>query len=444
MPIRNFNEAEQFLFGSIPKASTRLFPGELGLERTKFLLRLLSNPQEKVRIVHIAGTSGKGSTAYLISIMLQSLRFKVGLHLSPHLIDIRERVQINNAFVSKEKFVANLNAILPAIQKTARSRFGSPTYFEILVALAFFTFAKERVDYAVMETGLGGLFDATNAVRSRLKLAVFTKIGFDHARILGVTLGAIAFQKAGVIGFGNTVISIEQKSLVRNVLERAARRAKTRVSYVQYSKDYRGISIDMRGTRFSFRGRDIRLGLIGAHQAENCALALAAVGYLAARDKFALDERVVERALERARFVGRFDVRRIRGKTVIFDGAHNPQKMHAFIDTLRALYPRKKISFLLAFKKGKDWKRMLKEIIPIARNITLTSFFVANQDWAHRSEDPARIAAFLKSLNIKHIEISEDVKKAFKTTLRNSPSPLVVTGSLYLLGEVYERADLRY
>ena len=151
--------------------------------------------QEKLNIIHVAGTSGKGSTCYLISSLLKFHGFKVGLHQSPHLTDVRERFQMNNKIISEEEFIFYLNKIIPIINMVGKTFHGSLTYFEILVGLAYFIFYDKKIDYVVMETGLGGWFDATNVVERPDKLAVLTTIGLDHANILGKTIEEIALQK---------------------------------------------------------------------------------------------------------------------------------------------------------------------------------------------------------------------------------------------------------
>ncbi|HEX7542763.1 MAG TPA: bifunctional folylpolyglutamate synthase/dihydrofolate synthase, partial [Patescibacteria group bacterium] len=168
--IKNFHQAEKYLNLHIPKGFEQTFSGELGLKRAKYFLHLLGDPQEKLKIIHVAGTSGKGSTCYLISSLLAGQGFKVGLHQSPHLTDVAERFQINNQIISKEEFIFYLNKIIPTINIVGKTFHGLPTYFEILVGLAYLIFYEKKVDYAVMETGLGGWYDGTNIVSRSDKL----------------------------------------------------------------------------------------------------------------------------------------------------------------------------------------------------------------------------------------------------------------------------------
>lgn len=418
MTINTFQQAEKFLALHIPKNSQQTFPGELGLKRAKYFLKLLGNPQEKLKIIHVAGTSGKGSTCYLISTLLSSQGFKVGLHQSPHLIDVTERFQTNNQNISKEDFVDYLNKIIPIINMVGKTFHGPLTYFEILVGLAFFIFSEKKVDYAVMETGLGGKYDGTNVVERPDKLSVITKIGLDHTSILGKKIEEIAFQKAMIINEKSQAISIYQEPEVEKVIRKVAEKKKANIVFIG-----RGIA------------RNARTGMIGDYQQENANLALESVKFLSKRDGFIIDEKKIETVFHTAKFPGRFDIKKINGKTVIFDGAHNPQKMEAFINSLIKKYPKKKFNFLLAFKKGKDYQEMLNIILRTAvSKIIVTSFFTENQDMINQSEDTNNIINVIKNINFITIT---NLKTAWKTILKEE-SPIVVTGSLYLVGEIFK------
>ncbi len=423
MIIRTFKQAEQFLALHIPNNSQQRFPGEVGLERAKCLLHLLGDPQNKLKIIHVAGTSGKGSTCYLISSLLESQGFKVGFHQSPHLTDVRERFQTGNQIISKKEFIFYLNKIIPMVNMVGKTFHGSLTYFEILVGLAYLIFSDKKVDYAVMETGLGGWYDATNVVSRPDKLAVLTKIGFDHTNILGKTIKEIALQKAMIINEKSQAISIDQEPSVKKVFEKVAKEKKAKIIFV---------------------GRDgacpvctFKMGLIGDYQKENAGLALAVVNFLSKRDGFLIDQKKAVRVFEKAHFPGRFEIKNIKGKTVIFDAAHNPQKMAAFTKALIKKYPGRKFNFLLAFKSGKDYKKMLKIIIPWADSITLTSFFTENQDMINLSEKPTMIGQQLRKIGFNNFTVIPSTQKAWEIIL-NKKEPIVVTGSLYLIGEIYK------
>lgn len=442
MKILTFPQALKFLYQHIPKKTQKKYPGSFGLERTKYLLELLDNPQEKIKIIHIAGTSGKGSTAYLTSLFLHSLGFKTGLHTSPHLMDVRERFQIDNQMINKKEFVKNLNSIIPAIDKVKASKYGSPTYFEILVSLAYNIFFQNKVNYAVIETGLGGLYDGTNVVKRDDKLSIITKIGFDHTSILGNSLREIAYQKAKIINKKSRAISISQKKEAHDEIKKVSKSADAYIYFVEEENNYANVHISANKTVFDFNFSDcvfnnIELSLIGKHQVENCSLALAAIYLLQQRDKFQIDEKKLRQAASRAYFPVRFEICKYKDKTIVIDGAHNPQKMQVFIDNLKTIFPKQKCLFLLALKKDKDALNILKQVIPIANKIILTSFFAKNQDWQHVSYKPEELMSICQQLNFQNYLIINDNQQALKTALNETNNIFVITGSFYLIGELY-------
>lgn len=415
MELRTFKQAENFLYSQIPSMEKRKFPGEIGLIRTKYLMKLLENPQEKVKVIHLAGTSGKGSTAYLTSHILQELGFKTGLSLSPHLIDIRERFQVNGKFLKKQKFVNYVNQIIPIFEKMKKNyKYGAPTYFELVQAIGFCIYEKEKVDYAIIETGMGGTYDASNVVKSKNKVCVITRIGLDHTRILGSTLAKIVKQKVGIIQKGNPVLALKQRDNVNMVINKRAKKVGTKVFFVNNQKD-------------------ITTSLKGDFQKENAGIALAVVQHVSKRDKFDFDKTKIINALNSARFPGRFDIRKYKNKTLIIDGAHNPQKMKAFIRSLKKVYPNEKFTFLVAFKKGKKYKKMFSLILDIADKIYVTRFFQGKTNMP-QSEDPEEMVMFLKKEGFKAAFVLKDLDQL-------EGSRVVVTGSLYLAGETYELID---
>jgi dihydrofolate synthase/folylpolyglutamate synthase len=197
------------------------------LLRIRRLLNELGNPQNKIQVIHIAGTSGKGSTSTILSTILTSQGFKTGLFISPHMISLNERIQINNLNISDEDFINVYEKVKTIIIKINKKEEQEVTFFEALTAMAFYHFAEQKVDYAVIETGLGGIVDPTNIVEDKDKIAIITKIGFDHTDILGKTLTLIAKQKAGIIHNKNVCISAAQKPQVTKVLESACQSTKS-------------------------------------------------------------------------------------------------------------------------------------------------------------------------------------------------------------------------
>ncbi len=414
-----YQQTLDYLYSFIPEGKQRVFPGETGLLRTHYLLNQLGNPQNKLKVIHIAGTSGKGSTAFMISQLLKSQGFTVGLQLSPHLVDIRERFQINNNLISHDEFCRYMNTLSPFIEKMRELPYGAPTFFEIIVVLAFYLFHDKQVDYAVMETGLGGLLDATNCVDNSNKIAIITRIGHDHIHILGNTLPQIAMQKAGIIHMGNTAFILKQHASVMHVIHQHAAVQHAHIVEVVPRKD-------------------MQLSMRGNFQKENASLALAAIAYLSNRDMFTLDEKKVFETLNKLSFPGRMDTQVIDGKKVIIDGAHNPQKMKALTTSLRSLFPDQKFTFIVAFKKHKNYLPMLRYIAPLAKHIFITRFpETAGQI---NTEDPMVIAELLRQMRFtsyRSVPVFSDVLKI----LAKESGPYVVTGSLYLAGEMYRISE---
>jgi dihydrofolate synthase / folylpolyglutamate synthase len=456
MQFKTMLQFEAYLKARIPTREA-LFVGDLGLQRAKYFMKLLGNPQNKLQVIHIAGTSGKGSTASLTSHLLQSQGFRVGLFISPHILDIRERLQIDNQLPSEKLILKYFNQILPIILKMEKCRYGTPTYFEILAGLAYFIFAKEKLNYAVIETGLGGRLDGTNTVTSKNKIAIITKLGLDHTEVLGNTLAKIASEKAGIIKAQNTVINIQQSTNTQSIINKKCQKKNANLFTIKDGKNYKLISSTKTATIFDFnfanselnsdselsseapfKLRNTQLNLIGAHQIENCSLALACLSALANRDKFTINEKKMRSALQKISIPGRMEIRKNGKNFFIIDGAHNPQKMTAFISSLRLIFPNQKFDFILAFKKGKDFKKILKKILPLANHVFLTSFSTANQADHWSSVDTAEIASYFKTEKFKNFSTIKNNETEILTTIQNSKSSIALTGSLYLIGSIYK------
>jgi len=351
--------------------------GEDALARMRQLMKRLGDPQERLQVVHIAGTSGKGSTAYLLGLALQANGKRVGMYTSPHLFDVRERIQIDGEWIPKTRFEEYRARILTL---------GEPTYFELGTAMAFQYFADENVDYAVIETGMGGLYDATNVVERADKVVVITRIGLDHTDFLGNTIEEITRHKLGIIRPGNPTIIFDPRQHTTPRSEST---------------------------------------LLGPHQRENAALALEVLELLARRDGWKIDWTAVENAFRNAHLPGRMDVRQINGQTLVLDGAHNPQKMEALVAALREVFPNRPLHFLIAFKRGKDVEAMQKIISNIATSTINTTFTPQEQDVRNEAAD------LPNSLPQK-----EALDEAFRRA-RLDGGIVVATGSLYFLADLY-------
>lgn len=421
--LQNLQEVENFLNKQIPQM-TGAFLRENNLGRVKHFLELLGNPQEKVKVIHIAGTSGKGSTATFIDTLLRANGFKTGLHLSPHILDIREKCQVDGRLLAEEKFVEYFNEILSYVKKVNSLESRRLTYFEMFIGLTFYIFAKEKVDYAIIETGLGGRYDGTNIVSRRDKLSVLTKIGIDHTDVLGKTIEEITDNKVGIIQEGNTVVATNQSAEVEKIITKTCQSKNAELHWVR-------------------NWEEIKINLPAEYQKENGALALRVVSILSQRDDFSFDEGKASQIINNTYIIGRFDIQKKDGKTLILDGAHNPQKMEAFISSLKRRYPNKKFVFLVAFKNKKDFSKMLEYIIPVASKAVVITFVVKGADNVVYLEKNKKVVDFLKKKGYNNYEVVDNLGEVLDAQLKSDEKEIVITGSLYLVANVYRWLKLK-
>ena len=449
--FESYVDVRDWLENFIPQVWTKK---ELGLERIGYLLKLLGNPQNKFISIHIAGTSGKGSTAFYIAKLLEVSKVsnvskvskgrgtpKIGLHISPHLVDIRERMQINGKLIELNKFIKLIEEIKPAVESMKNSKVGLPSYFEILVAASFLYFAQEKVDWAVVEVGLGGRLDATNVLNPTL--VVITNVGLDHIEILGNKVEKIAKEKAGIIKSGVPVVTgVTGKALV--IIEEAAKQKKApliKVDTQSYKKALKSevfsnnkLPIDiLRSTPYSFAST-------------NKLLAFAAVKTLGINPS----KKQIVNAFNSS-FSGRFEEIE---ENVILDGAHNADKVRFLIRWIKekttdyrlqtTAVDRRQwtVVLIIAFKKGKDWKKMVDLLIknlPVSKVIA-TKFHAVTDMGKYQAVDPKEIAKYVRSDYSLQTTVYSDSHEAVFASLQSkiyNPKSTIflVTGSLYLVGE---------
>lgn len=439
--IKTFSEAVNYLESLIPKEKQKRYPRELGLLRQKYLLKLLDNPQDKYPCVHVTGTAGKSSTAYLMAAILKEGGYKVGLHISPHLELITERIQINSQNLAKNKFVKILNQIIPAINQVKKSPFGQPTYFEALVALTFLAFAQAKVDIAVIEVGMGGRFDGTNVIKKPL-ISMITNIGLDHTQILGKTTEQIAHDKKEIIKKNSLVIVGAKQKTVRKIINNKCLVQKSRLYLLNKDFTYQLKTVNEQGSIFNFSSKenhyyDLKLKLLGFHQVENASLALMAMEKLRSCG-FKITLKNIKRAFISASFPGRLEI--IRKKPlVVFDGAHNQDKMKALTKSFVKLFKYQELIVVLALKKDKDIKLTLAPLLKIASFIIVTRFTIGNDLGLDLSYHPEKLAlAIKKECGFKNLAVVSTPLEAFKKALKiqQEKDVILVTGSLYLVGEL--------
>lgn len=420
MKLRDLAAAEaalQVYFG----ISEKTMGQDITLARMERLMTHLGNPELSLRIIHVAGTSGKTSTTYYIATLLQYAGLKVGHTVSPHVDSITERIQLNGSPISERQFCEYLGEFLDIVATAPEQ----PTWFELLVAFAYWVFAREQVDYAVIETGLGGQQDASNVAARTDKLCVITDIGLDHMHILGDTVQAIAYQKSGIIHEGNDVLMYDQSPEIMQVIR----------YWVSQQENAELYTFEQPRLERAYKGTFVKN--LPQYQRRNWLLAFAAYLFVAKRDNLRILTATEMQKTQRILVPGRMDRRQIEGKTIVMDGAHNAQKMQAFIESFCQLYPDRKVPMLLALKQGKEVHDIAPLLARVASNVIVTTFSKM-QDLPLVSIDPEEIVPVLREHGITCRAIS-DQHQAYTEFIRAVDDIGVITGSFFLLSQLRER-----
>lgn len=393
----------------------------LGLGPISRLLTSLGNPHRTFPSVLIGGTNGKGSIAATLASVLSASSLKTGLYTSPHLVDIRERIRIDGEMISDGE-LDNL------IDEVARSVKEEITYFEFLTALAFLYFQRKKIDIAVLEVGLGGRLDATNVVSPLV--AIISNISLEHQRLLGRRLTEIAREKGGIIKEGGILITGARQKKVLSLLREICEEKGAKL--LRLGKEFR-IRPEPDGTFtfFSQYGKMTSLStpLVGRHQKENAALALAAAEILRERG-FPINEESIREGLKKTRWEGRLEVLR-SSPLLVVDGGHNPAGMTALVDTLKRDFTYRHLILIFGALDDKNYSSMLKKILP------LTSFTIVTEPDTPRAV-PASCLAETASRLHPFVEVSPKPGEALNRALAmaNPDDLILATGSLYLVGEI--------
>jgi dihydrofolate synthase/folylpolyglutamate synthase len=414
-----------------------------GLERIRALLAALGHPERGMRYVHVAGTNGKGSVCRILESCLIEAGHPVGMFISPHLVDFRERFRIQGRMAPAALVEDSWPALRAALQDPKVLRHGQPTFFEAVTALAFLIFKASGRDLVILETGLGGRFDSTNVIAKPL-LTLITNISLEHTQILGTTESKIAWEKAGIVKRGAPLVTGATGAALKVIRAVARERGARPVVSLAEGKGWKllkarealdpepgqSLEIEIGGVR-----RWLFLPLLGRHQRANLALALAGLEILRGRG-LAIPEAALVRGVARADWPGRLQLIR-RNPTVLVDGAHNPAGAKALARALRDLKPRR-VLLAAGVLKDKDWKGMFKILGPLASRLHL-----ARPDDA-RALDPEILAHWLSSsrrMSKSKIRVHTGPAKALKAAMAEAkPGDLVVAaGSLYTVGEILSK-----
>lgn len=410
------------------------FGSNYGLERTEKLLEFLGNPHKKLKLIHIAGTNGKGSTTSMITKLLRGKGFKVGMYTSPFLEEFEERIQIDGENIPKETLGNLMDDIKVAVDKVIECGYNHPTEFEIITCLMFYYFHKENVDFGVIEVGLGGRLDSTNVIEPIL--TIITSISLDHVNILGNTLGEIAGEKAGILKKNTPLILYPQKEEANKVIVEKAEKLGIKIYRVKEEdcklvKVIKGENpaqlIEVKGEKDTYK---VELPLLGEHQILNCALAIKGFETLSHLGYFKFEKEEVNRYLRDVKWIGRLEVMN-KSPLVVIDGAHNIDGIKRLKENVEKYFEYKNLHLIIGILADKQVGEMIETIAPQAFKIYTLS---PHSERAELSED---LKNEVLKVN-KNVESFEDYEEALNIALENADKDdlILVTGSLYMIGDM--------
>lgn len=426
-----------------------LFASKLGTDNLNQILNLMGHPEKNSPVIHVAGTNGKGSTcSFLASILAQSGK-RVGLFTSPHLVRINERIRMNDKLISDEEFVETFQEVMEYIHLAKEKGIAHPSFFELLFLMAACYFKKQKADYVIYETGMGGRLDATNVVDPML--CIITSIGMDHMQFLGNTIEEIAAEKAGIIKPGVPVVFFDRKGPETEIIIKNCKNLEAEPYPIEESQ-YKILKITKKTIDFSFNSGyyeygDLKINKTALYQLDNAALAIKAFEILihSCKDMHTADKQwkqentnyeLIDKHLEniKAGLITMVWPCRMECVTehIYIDGAHNEEAIEAFCKTLEVLFPDEQKVLLFAVSKDKDYTRMIKRLC----RITFQEIIIVRYD-DDRAEETAEVAAIFRRFSSSKITAFDDIREGFsygKSHVDNQY--LFCVGSLYLAGDL--------
>lgn len=423
----NYEQALDYIHG------TYKFGSKLGLENTRYLLNLLGNPHKALKVIHVAGTNGKGSVSSYIHTVLKEEGYKVGLYISPYLEEFTERMCINGGDIPRERLAEVTATVKEKVEQMVRDGKNHPTEFEVVTSIAFCYYAQENVDFLVLEVGLGGRLDSTNVVEDPL-VSIITPIGFDHMEYLGDTLEKIAYEKGGIIKENGFVLSYPQEKEVMEVLEGLCKERNSRLFVINFDEltihhsnmEEQVFSVNILGKSCN----NVKIKLAGIHQIYNACTALGAIEVLRKYRSINISDEAVLKGLCNTKWAGRFEVLQ-KEPLIIIDGAHNLHGADALRKNIEILLKDYKITFVVGMLQDKDVKAVLEDLIPLANKV------IATRPDNPRAMKASDLADQLKPFG-KETHFYEDIEEAIKTAIKitEQDEAIIFAGSLYMIGEV--------
>jgi len=435
-------------FEKIPRYN---YPTSFKLKRMEALLQELGNPHLGLKVLHIAGSKGKGSSCAILTYILKSAGYRIGLYTSPHLLEFRERIRVLDRYnacskgldlqgfegaITKEEFANLIEEIKPIADKYREHKIlGRLSFFELLTALAFLYFKEKKVDFVVLETGLGGRLDATNVAESIA--CGLTNISYEHTDKLGDTLESIAREKCGIIKSKHIVVTVPQEEEAMRVIRGVSKEKNASLYEIGKDIKYEIVESNMDRQVFNIKGplfsyTNLELNLTGRFQVENASLSIALVNLI-----MTIDEGSIRNGLKDVVWPGRLQLLRTHPYYILVDGAHNAKSMQALIESIKEIFHYKKIISIFGISKDKDIEGVCREIETISDIVILTKSRCIS-----RAAEPELLKHyFVRPL----IRVSRSLEEAFDIAegLVEKGDIILITGSLFLVGDAFDYLNKR-
>lgn len=417
----------------------RVLGSNYGLERTERLLELLGNPHKKLNLIHIAGTNGKGSTSSILGKVLIEHGYKVGFFNSPHLEEIEETIRINDESIPEEDLVYLLEEIKPYVNKVVEEGYKHPTEFEVLTCIMFLYLYRQKVDFGVIEVGLGGRLDSTNVIKPIL--SIITSISLDHTNILGNTIQEITNEKAGIIKDAIPVITCNQKDEALYIIKNKALLTKSKLTIVD-SNDfvfleivnddipYQRVSVNFNNNKYT-----LDLALLGKHQIINLSLSIKALEELEKLNYIKVNINKLYKGVKNVKWKGRLEVLK-KDPFIVIDGAHNIAGIEFLKSNIEEYFKYKNLYLILGILADKNVEEIVKIIAPVATEVyTVTANSI-------RAASANELKEVVLEYNNNCIAF-DDYDKAIKLSLSkaNKDDLIVAAGSLYMIGEIRKQIN---
>jgi len=406
---------------------------DIGLDKFKEFMSLLGNPQDQLKFVHLAGTSGKGSTASFLASILKESGYKTGLTLSPHVFSIKERLQINGKIITKSKFKKIFLQLEPKFWEIAKNYGKTPSFYEILLAMAFVYFQQEKCEIVVIETGLGGKLDATNIIGSQWQ--IITNVGLDHTRILGSTKELILKDKQEIIKNNSEIISGIKENYLKKIISKKAIETNSKILFLNEDFGYKIVNSSVFDFQFKNKSlKNIEINLKGIFQFDNASLAIA-TSFLMIKKFSKINDKTIKDGIKNAYIPARFQIIS-QNPIEIWDGAHNPDKTRALIKSIKYYFPNQKFIIVFRYKKRKDILIMIKSLTSISEKIIITGSKGVGDTGFDQIFTQKDIKKIPKEFNIESEEKLEKAYLMAKKYCQNNKTGILVTGSLYMMKEL--------